>query len=348
MSHIAIIGAGASGLAAALRLSQKGHEVTAFEKSRGVSGRAASRSRNGCRYDHGANYFKPTSNEVAELLFQTLPHDDLCPILGDIWTFDQAGSIAPGDPKLNAESKWTYRSGISTLGKLLIEEGNFTVNRETLITNLSHKNDQWTLTDSDGNTHGAFQVLLLTPPAPQTVDLLSRTNANPAIISEIVGVLGQAPYHSQFSVLLNFNAKFTLPDNAYALINSDRQHRLAWLSDESHKEGRVPKGETLLVAQMNPAWSAEHYDDSLPSIISASYESVNELLGGNLPTIHWADTQRWRYAHPYEAANVAETSPAAAIGLFFAGDSFVGKDRVPGALRTGLSAAQRIESSLAE
>ncbi len=342
MSRIAIIGAGASGLAAAFQLSKEGFEVCVFEKSRGVSGRAASRSRNGCRYDHGANYLKPKSNEVAELLFKTLPHDDLCRIAGDISTFDRSGRISPGDPEQNAESKWTYRSGISTLGKLLIEAGNFTVSRETLISSLSREGTQWSLIDADGKTNGPFDVLLLTPPAPQTVGLLVNTNADAPIIAKMVAVLEQVPYHSQFSVLLNFNANVPLPNKAFALINSDREHQLAWLSDEGHKAGHVPQGETLLVAQMSPNWSAEHYDDSPASIISGAYQAVSSLLGDNLPTLHWSDSQRWRYAHPYAAAKIEDTADAAEIGLFFAGDAFVGKGRVPGALKTGLAAARRI------
>ena len=71
-------------------------------------------------------------------------------------------------------------------------------------------------------------------------------------------------------------------------------------------------------------------------------EAVSSLLGDNLPTLHWSDFQRWRYAHPCAAAKIEDTVDAAEIGLFFAGDAFVGKGRVPGALETGLAAARRI------
>jgi predicted NAD/FAD-dependent oxidoreductase len=69
---------------------------------------------------------------------------------------------------------------------------------------------------------------------------------------------------------------------------------------------------------------------------------VNSLLGNNLPTLHWADTQRWRYAHPNGEAKIEDTASASEIGLYFAGDAFVGKGRVPGALQTGLAAANRM------
>ena len=58
---IAIIGAGVSGLAAAWALKDSDWEVSVFEKSRGPSGRAATRTINGVRVDHGANYFKLNS-----------------------------------------------------------------------------------------------------------------------------------------------------------------------------------------------------------------------------------------------------------------------------------------------
>ena len=342
MSRIAIVGAGASGLAAAFQLSKKGHEVCVFEKSRGVSGRAASRSRNGCRYDYGANYFKPESNEVAELIFRTLPHNDLCRIAGDIWTFDANGHHAPGDPKQNASAKWTYRSGISTLGKLLIDAGNFAMLRESLITGLYHNKTHWTLEEAGNTSHGPFDKVLLTPPAPQSVDLLKNSEASPGLLPDMISVLENVPYHVQFSVMLNFNATLALPGDAYAMINTDRKHRLAWLSNEGQKQGHVPAGESLFIAQKNPKWSATHQEDSPPSIIAAAYESVNSLLGNNLPTLHWADTQRWRYAHPDGGAKIEDTASASEIGLYFAGDAFVGKGRVPGALQTGLNAAKRI------
>ena len=74
MGHrIAIVGAGVAGLAAALRLTEAGEKVVVYEKSRGLSGRAATRTKEGCRYDFGANYFKVGCNEVAKLVFKTLP-----------------------------------------------------------------------------------------------------------------------------------------------------------------------------------------------------------------------------------------------------------------------------------
>ncbi|MEM6916939.1 MAG: FAD-dependent oxidoreductase, partial [Verrucomicrobiota bacterium] len=204
MPKIAIIGAGLSGLSAAFQLAEEEIEICLFEKSRGFSGRAASRSKNGCRYDYGANYFKVNCNEVARLLFRDLPTDDLCRIMGDVWTFTGLNEISEGDPELNAGAKWTYRGGISSLGKLLVEVGKLEVKRETLITKLENDGDSWTLIDESLQAHSDFDAVLLTPPAPQVTDLLAQSEMDSDLKRHLTSELSQARYHSQFSVALNF------------------------------------------------------------------------------------------------------------------------------------------------
>ncbi len=62
--RIAIIGAGCSSLAAAWALRETNTEVTLFEKIRGFSGRATTRSAEGCRIDLDANYFRAETKNV--------------------------------------------------------------------------------------------------------------------------------------------------------------------------------------------------------------------------------------------------------------------------------------------
>jgi predicted NAD/FAD-dependent oxidoreductase len=70
--EVAVVGAGAAGAGAAYVLDDADATVTVFEKSRGVCGRAATRRREGCRYDHGANYIKSGDDRVDELLTEDL------------------------------------------------------------------------------------------------------------------------------------------------------------------------------------------------------------------------------------------------------------------------------------
>jgi len=55
--HIAVVGAGMAGITCARTLQQAGHQVTVFEKSRGLGGRMATRDSAFGSFDHGAQYF---------------------------------------------------------------------------------------------------------------------------------------------------------------------------------------------------------------------------------------------------------------------------------------------------
>jgi len=61
--NIAIIGAGIAGLACATRLQQAGHNVSVFEKSRGLGGRMSPRRTDQWQCDHGAQYFTARTPE---------------------------------------------------------------------------------------------------------------------------------------------------------------------------------------------------------------------------------------------------------------------------------------------
>lgn len=342
---IAIVGAGVSGLRAAFALSDTEAEIQIFEKSKGLSGRAASRSKEGSRYDHGANYFKVESNELAQLLFEELPTDDLCRITGDIWTFDQNGNISEGDPVQNKAAKWSYRGGINSLGKLLVANAQLDVQNGVRITRLIEGPEHWTLEAEDGILHHGFDAVLLTPPAPQVIDLLKESDCQSESES-LISALGESKYHSQFTVILNFPGKIEMPGNCYAMINSDRNHQIAWLSFENQKSGHVPDGESVLIVQLSPDWTIDHYNDPVSEVVKTTLEEVRGLLKQDLPEPNWTDTQRWRYAHPYTAASREEVADASPDGLFFAGDAFVGKGRIPGAIETGKRAADLVAAHL--
>ncbi|MCA1599187.1 MAG: FAD-dependent oxidoreductase [Chloroflexi bacterium] len=64
--RIAIVGAGAAGLAAGRTLAAQGHDITIYEKSRGFGGRAATRRTHDCALDHGAQYLEVDLRRRAE------------------------------------------------------------------------------------------------------------------------------------------------------------------------------------------------------------------------------------------------------------------------------------------
>lgn len=74
---IAVLGAGVSGLTAGRLLSDKGYQVTIFEKNETPGGLARSRFKNGYLYDpHGGHIFNSKHPEVVEWVFSILPKEN--------------------------------------------------------------------------------------------------------------------------------------------------------------------------------------------------------------------------------------------------------------------------------
>ena len=341
--RVAIIGAGPAGLAAAWDLRYAADiDVTVFEKSKGVFGRAATRTRHGARLDPGANYFRTDLPDIASMVLSQLPADDLVEIAGDIDVFDRFGTISAGDPSLNGEKKWTYRQGINTLGKLLAAATQCEIVFGTKVGGIQRisRSQSWEVVDEGNRRCGVFDAILLALPAPQAMALL------PADASVCAGALAPATYQSQWSFTFAFDGTASRwPGNAYALINEDRQHEFAWVSRENAKPGRMPEGMLVVMAQMQPGWSLERFHSDAGELAREVSNALAEFFGWNSAAFHWFDSQRWKYSLPTGRADTDQLRAMEATGLYVAGDAVVGKGRVAQALQSGLDVARRIRDS---
>jgi hypothetical protein len=350
MTHLAIIGAGVAGLAAARRLRQRRPNltITIYEKSRGFGGRAATRRRDGYIFDHGAQYLKAPTPELERLVTRELPIEGLHDIGLPVWTFDQAGTIAEGDPQQNNEPKWMYRDGLNRLGKLLSE--GLDVRREMRIAALQRTTDdsahksmaggRWSLVDTTGQTVGAADLVLLTAPAPQSVDILAASDFDLDVKGLLIHELGKAQYRRCISLALAYNIRIERP--FYALVNTDRAHPISWLALEHSKAPeRAPPGYSLILAQMAAQWSFDHWDAPVEELQTLVSEYVHTLLKEKLQQPVWVDVQRWRYALPDSGADF-EALNATGSGLFFAGDYTAGLGRVHLAIESGWHVAELI------
>jgi predicted NAD/FAD-dependent oxidoreductase len=341
--RLAIIGAGPAGLAAAWKLRDASDiEITVFEKSRGGCGRAASRSRHGVQIDPGANYLRTDLPDVADLIHEQLPSDELIEIVGDIDVFDRHGTISPGQPEANAERKWTYRNGINTLGRLLTEAAGCEIGYGIRVARIRQHpgSTLWQVLDDNDGDCGLFDAVLLTLPAPQALELLATTHAG------IVEALASATYQSQWSFTFGFDAAaLAWPGESYALINHDRQHRVAWLSRENAKPGRIPDHTLAVMAQMQPQWSLENFERPSEALAPEVSAIIADLLGWGTAGFRWFDAKRWKFSLPTGRADTAKLRAIESSGLYIAGDSLLGKGRVTLSLQTGLDVAQRIRDS---
>jgi hypothetical protein len=342
MSALCIVGAGAAGAGAAYALRDTDVDVTVLEKSRGVCGRAATRRKNGCRYDHGANYVKDPDDRTTDLV-RDLGEDGLIDVTEPVWTFDRRGRISEGDSR--DDHKFTWTEGMTQLAKRLFARTDADIRNGTRVSAIDREGDRWSLTDTDGEGYGPFDALLLTPPAPQTAGLLADTRWDDERLPRLREAVGSVPYRTIRSYLLHYPFQVDRP--WYALVNTDKEHDVGWLSREECKEGHVPDGESLLVVQMAPDWSTAHYDDPLDESIATVAGAVADLLDDSaFSEPDWYDDQGWRYALPDGGVSdvVHEAEPE---GLFFAGDWVAGEGRVHAALWNGIEQGERVGEHLA-
>ena len=346
--RVAIVGAGAAGLAAAWALRETA-KVVVFEKSRGVAGRATTRRRTVSdevwRYDHGAQYVKTPDGAAHDLIHDVLPTQGLVDIERPVWTFDGAGQIAPGDDGHNRGGKWTYRTGVSELGKLLAEASGAEVKTETHVHHIERTSTGWVV-HTGGGPSASFDAVLLTPPAPQSADLVQASALDRDLKALLVDGLRQATYRKIFAVMLAYEQPISRPGDAYALVNTDGEHPISWVAFEEEKPGHAPRG-SLLIAHMAAGWTRDHYTLQLDELVEAVRPLLGDLLGTPLGEPLWADRQRWRYALPDAVADSEALALSAEHGLFFAGDFMFGKGRVHLALESGLNAADHIRSYVA-
>lgn len=340
MPTLAIVGAGVAGLAAAQRLRhvRPDLEITIYEQSDRLGGRVATRRRDGFTFDHGAQVFRAPTAELLDFFQRELRAAGLRDIGRPVWTFDRAGSLHPGDPAQNAEPQWIYATGIDRLAELLA--GDSTVSYRTPVAALSRESHGWALLSGESQVIATADLVLLTPPAPQTAAIIANSPLDSSIQASILAELNRVSYRRCISLALAMPRPIERP--YYALVNSDRGHPISWLALE-HVKGpeRCPPGRSLLIAQMAPRWSVEHWETPLARFAPTVLELVRTLLGDDPGTPLWIDRHDWPAALPDGGADVAVLNRSMP-GLFFAGDYTTGLGRVHLALESGWRVAERV------
>lgn len=341
MTTVGIVGAGAASAAATVTLATAAPEtdVTVFEKSGGLCGRAATRRRGDIVYDYGANYVKSDDDRVVELITETLDTDGLVDITEPVYTFDESGAISPGRDA--DEHKWSYETGITRLAKRLFGRTDAAIHRRTRIETIRRTGNEWTLVDTDGTPWGPFDIVVLNPPAPQTAELLAGAEWDDERRVALRHSASNVPYRTVWTAVLGY--PFRLDRPYYALVNTDKNHTVGWISREECKPGHVPDGESVLVVQANDEWSRKHGDSDAESNIGTLAEATAEIVGDDrLTTPAWTDHQRWRYALPEDGVRREPLAAAERSGLYCTGDWVAGEGRVHAALANGLEVGERI------
>jgi hypothetical protein len=354
MKQVAIVGAGAAGLAAAYRLDETAVETTVFEKSDVLTGRAATRTRGDVVYDYGANYLKSDDERVNELVAEACA-DGLVDVDEPIYAFDGEGTVREGRDA--DDHKWSYREGLHTLGGQLAAATDATVEHDCRVRALERAGEQWAV-HLDGERgepveRGPFDSVLLTPPAPQTAAILQATRWDDDRREALADAAAAVSYRTIYTIVAAYDRAIDPP--WYALVNTDGGHEIGWLAREECKPGHVPAGQTVLVIQPAPDWSTAHWDTPVDRVVDEGLALTADLLGDlggdgwtapDWTAPEWTDEKGWRYALPNEGLDQnGVAADVTAAGLFVAGDWVAGEARLHAALASGLDAGEAIDAT---
>lgn len=318
--RVAIVGAGIAGIAAGRTLQDAGSEVVLFEKSRGVGGRAAVRRSDGFVWDTGATSITPRGTSLGLALKEPDVAEGLVRIELPVAVHD-GRRVSPGDPR-RALERYVYPEGISGLAKRLAKGLDVRFQADV---------DQ---VKSDGRGYEVmgerFDQLVLTPPIPQTCQLLWSLNESRA--------LAAARYRSCLSIGLGYD--LPNPDvHWFAVLEPTQRHPMTWLSLESLKcSGRAPEGKSSMVVQFSAGYSLSHYGRPDEWLVDQAAAYVSELLGTQYRTPNASTVMRWKYSQPTGTAVFEEVNPEGS-NLVVASDGLLA-GRLEDAYEVGVRAAK--------
>ena len=334
--RIAIIGAGMAAIACARQLRESGHQITIFEKSRGVGGRMATRSTPFGTFDHGCQYFTVRDSRFEHALQS---HPVCRPWSVTSLQLLNAQGEATAAATLSQEPHWVPTPGMNALVRqwaepFMAEQSLLLTTRVSAIMPDALHPKQWQLRTeaSDGavQVHGGFDAVVLGIPAAQALSLLQPVSNAQDWCKELEAVQ-MAPC---WTLMLAFPQ--AMQPNLHTLgpqWNAARSshHRIAWLARENSKPGRGTIERWTL--QASAEWPQEHIDDSPARVSAKLQKAFAEVTGIHAEPAH-VDLHRWLYAKTTQPLGMSHLWDAR-IGLGLCGDWCLGH-RVEYAYASGL------------
>jgi predicted NAD/FAD-dependent oxidoreductase len=322
--RIAVIGAGAAGAMAARVLTDHGHAVHVFEKSRGAGGRMATRRSGALAFDHGAQYL--TLRDPRMLARR------------DDWL--RAGVLAPWQQAADAaQVRWVAVPGMNALARHLL--AGIEVTWAAPVSAVERVAAGWRLHAGAAGRVAGFDALIVAIPAPQAAALLASLSPWSALLAEVE----MAPCWA----LMLAGAKGLPRDLPQDLLTGsaaagDPAAALAWLACEASKPGRLATADAW-VLHATDAWSRAHLEAD-PGVVAAElWCALAARLGlpAAPPPSHLV-AHRWRYARAGKPLAVPSLWDAG-LALGLCGDWCLGA-RVEAALLSGADVAHRLIDGL--
>lgn len=330
--HIAVIGAGISGLTCARQLQAQGHSVTVYEKNSEVSGRMSTRQTEFGGFDLGAQYLTAGSAGFRKQLAGWKKAGLIIDWNPDLVQLNQGVHKPAG----RSQKRFIPIPGMSGLCTHLAQ--GLDVRCEQVVRRIEPLGKQWLLSVGSNSvaidaSAGPFDAVLLATPADQAVPLL-------AVAPALAKQAAKAKMAPCWTLMLSFPLPLALGYDGAWVSGS----RLSWINrDNAKPEHR--DGERWVV-HASSDWSIRHLEDDEERIKEKLLKAFHEATGSQVQPVH-ASAHRWRYAQALTPLTEdCMWRPRLRIGA--CGDWFTagleGSGRVENAYLSGLALAAAVGS----
>lgn len=321
---IGIIGAGIAGLTAGKLLSQAGHEVTIFEKSRGYGGRMATRyagKDDSAKLDHGVSYFKPRSNEFKQFTAELL-ENSVVKVWGDKLFLYNGSEIVSKNPFASGATYFAASNGMNSIGKYLGRWSD--VKTEARVGGLTHigsnrrKKRSWMINMNDRSTFEADAVIIAAP-APQAYGIINTTIDEISTL-KIIREIDEINYHPQYSLMLGYGKAENPEWDGLVCKNS----AIEFASNEASK--RSESQECTIVLHASSYFTKKHFSTDPDIVENELINNFAQITKGWGANPEWQQLHRWRYSKPVTILDKpfmeveADESPLAVVGDYFQGN----------------------------
>jgi predicted NAD/FAD-dependent oxidoreductase len=323
--NILIIGAGLSGLLAAVQLQGSGQQVTLIDKGQTTGGRLATRAIGPGFADTGAQFFT-----VREPIFQHYVEQWQRTGLVYVWSTGWSDGSLLGGGTHDGYPRYAVHGGMNALAnhltQQLIDQG-ATIHTGQRISAISQAANGWVATDEAGTAYGA-DALVLTPPVPQSLALLAAGQVT--LTNDDRAALERIAYAPCLCGIFWLEGEIVLPEpGAIQRPGTD----LTWVADNQRKG--ISPAATMITIHAGPTYSRDHNDTPDEELLATFQASLQPFIP-NKVVVHAAQIKRWRYALPTVTHPARYLQAEGIPPLYFGGDAF-GGPRVEGAALSGIA-----------
>jgi len=332
--HVAIVGAGISGLFAARALRDHGLKVTVFEKSRGAGGRMSTRRvEGGGTFDHGAQYFTARDKRFIRYVDSWLQEGIVAKWPDEELGAEQKIVVLEGGEQISESSVQARFIGVPTMNSICKHLAkDVEIQFQTRVAKVIAGNKKIELVGEASHSLGAFNRLLVTAPAAQSAELLSG-------FPDLAARISSVKMNPCWATMVSFASPVTDQWVGAFL----RSKILSWVARNGTKPGRRSDVENV-VLHAQPEWTSDHWESDPIEVAEKMLREFWAVSGiSSRPNIYLR-AHRWKYAipvNPLEVRSLIDASKSVAV----CGDWASGS-RVEGAFLSGLSGVGRILTSV--